>query len=268
MPQLPKGWTAVDDDAEPPGGYRVPFKDGFRPATRQEWERYQARQADPGWQAVDRGLATTGAMMLAGPVAARAVSGLPAAAAVPVRAAADLLSKHPAAAGGAASGALAALEGDDLSGIAIASALGAVGGAGAQTVGREALGRIGKIGKLIRGAFPRAAPQRVPYEPSEAMTGELRELVARAMAGGGAAAPEAATTARAATTVASSLGPQARAGIPVDQIEQRVVDWATKQKFSKRQILDMLKEDGFNQERGMASELLDLIFRKHGITRR
>lgn len=50
-------------------------------------------------------------------------------------------------------------------------------------------------------------------------------------------------------------------------VEQRVVQMATEQGFSKSQIVNTLKEAGFNQDKGMARGLVDLIFQKHGIAR-
>lgn len=295
MPQLPEGYRVV---SVPGKQYRVPFKEGTRPASPEEAEELERRNASPGYQALDSSMALTGAAMLGGS------AGLAAAGALPSAAGRLMASPTAWGAGRAAIGLAAgesvpeaAYEGLEQAGATKLAAM--VPGAARMLKGRL-LDWINR-GRGAATPVPTGAPAsvvRFPASPDEAAAAmrlpagppqwhgprtppELLHQAAQARAAEAAAveaAPVAAAPMRAPLPSAPSstleqqlletakLSKGARKQLSQAQrLEARVVELKSRQGLSEAQIVAALKEGFGIREPGAAKTMVDMILRTHGL---
>jgi hypothetical protein len=109
----------------------------------------------------------------------------------------------------------------------------------------------------MRVSRPAVAPAPVPAPPAATVPGQ-----------GGGLESQLQQNLKTVKATGALPAPDRAALLNPANVEEKVVGWATEGGFTRAQIVKSLKEAGFNQDRGMASELVDLIFKKHGITRR
>lgn len=265
MPQLPEGWKfRSGPSANRPKRYRqVPMGKDMRSEEISE-DEYRADLAK-GMEAAKvaglAGAALGGAFVPAPAIAANGV----------LRTVAAAAARNPKTTGALMEGVMSAASGESAPEVLIDSALGALGGAGAAKVLPWASNS--RLGRLIRSALP-AADETATVAAQAAKSPAVAQLADEAAISAQQAAREGSKVrymelpvpAKGAAPANVVGGPAP--GIPVDQVESRVLDWATRGGLSRAQIEAALKEAGYNQERGMVKDLVSLIYRKHGLTRK